>query len=154
MRWNRGTALAVCAVLAATGCGEDTSRRASGDRATAPTRSEYIQQADAICERGNAELESAASQYFAEKPHPTAKQERVYATTIFVPNIRAQLEELRELQAPEGDADEVAAIYDAASEGLDEIAADPSSFGGEPPSGFVEAGRLAADYGFKVCGHT
>ena len=149
----RAASVVVCILLATTtGCGDDSSTGDEDTRPTSPTRAEYIEQADALCEKGNAELDAAASAFFADKPHPTAAQEQTYATTIYVPQLEAVIGELRELQVPEGDEAEVTAFYDAAAAGLAEIAADPSSFGGEPPEGFQEATRLAADYGFEVCG--
>jgi hypothetical protein len=147
-------ALTICVLLATSGCGHDTSEDPGKGTADGPTRAEYIERADAICDKGNAELETAATEFFEDKPEPTPQQEHTFATTIFVPNLRAQIAELRELEAPEGDEDEVTAIWDAASSGLDEIAADPSPFDGAPPAGVQDAGRLAAQYGFKICGST
>jgi hypothetical protein len=154
VHWNHAATLTVCVVLATTGCGDDKVRGAGDDSETTSTRAEYIEQADAICEQGNADLEAATSEFFAGKPHPTARQERTFATRVFVPKLQAQLAELRELQIPEGDEEDVTAIYDAVSAALDEISADPSSFGGEPPAGFRDASRLAVEYGFQVCGST
>lgn len=151
----RAATLVASALLATTaGCGDDSSTGDEDTSPTGPTREEYIGRADAVCEKGNAELEAAASAFFADKPHPTARQEQAYAASIFVPNIEAQIDELQQLQVPEGDEEEVAAVYDAAAAGIAEIADDPSTFGGEPPAGFREASRLAEAYGFEVCGST
>lgn len=151
MAWGVRTLLVAALVVVVSGCGDDGGE-AGGD--SGRTRAEYIALADAICAAGNAELEQAATDFFADKPNPTQAQEQQYAITVFVPNIEGQLADLRELDAPEGDEEEVTAVYDAAQSGLDELKADPSTYGGEPPAGFVEAGRLAADYGFEVCGDT
>jgi hypothetical protein len=70
-----------------------------------------------------------------------------------VPEIQGQIDGIRALTPPEGDEDEVAAILDAAREGVDELEQDPSAVGPGTGAGpFEEANRLAQEYGLKVCG--
>ena len=61
-----------------------------------------------------------------------------------------QVEEIRELGAPEGDEEKVEAILTALEDGAAEIEDDPSqALEGDP---LKEARELADEYGFKVCG--
>lgn len=138
------TAIAV----AGTGCGDDSGG------SSAPSKAAYIQQADAICREGNAQLHAAEARFFAKQSQPSAKQEQKYSIEVFVPNIENQLATLRKLPAAKGDERRVNAVWDAAAAGLAELKADPASFGGTPPAGFRKAKQLATAYGFKVCGDT
>ena len=139
------TLLAVTSV-AATGCG-------GGRETSAPSRPVYIRQADAICKKGNDALQAADAKFFAGVSNPTAQQEAEYIAKVFVPNLEGQLAKLRKLNPPQGDEDAVRSIWDASAAGLAEIKAKhgpPET----PPAGFKKASRLAAQYGFKVCGST
>jgi hypothetical protein len=118
-----------------------------------PSRPAFIAQADAICKQGNDKLRRDADRFFGGAANPSASEEREYVAKIFVPNLESQLAKLRKLSAPKGDENTVRAIWDASAAGLAEIKArhGPS---GPPPAGFTKAQRLAAGYGFKVCGRT
>jgi hypothetical protein len=129
------------------GCGDDDK----GPKA--PTKSAYIQRADAVCRAGNAELNRKAN----ERLNDTSAPEEVkrFGLEVLIPNIEAQLAKLRELPVPEGDEKQIEAVWDAAQKGLDGLKADPEEFvrAGQPES-FKTTSRLAAAYGFKVCGST
>lgn len=131
-------------LLAVGGCGGDDSR---------PSKPAFMSQADAICRKGNAQLNRDAEKFFSGNANPSASDEREYVAKIFVPNIEGQIAKLRKLSVPEGDEDTVDAIWDAAAAGVAEIKARHGP-PGPPPAGVKKLQRLAAAYGFKVCGGT
>jgi hypothetical protein len=121
------------------GCGSDT-----------PSREEYIADADAICQQADADLETVAQDQFGTKP-PNRQQLTQFTEDEVIPNIEAQLAELRELDPPEGEEEQVAEIYDTLEQALEEFKADPDIE--NPPAGIAEANRLAEEYGLEVCGN-
>jgi len=137
--------------LIAAGCGDDDEKQVA---AAALSKSEFIAQADAICKKGDKEIDQAGRESFAGGAgKPTPEQSEAFATDVVLPNIQGQVDGVRALGAPEGDEAEIDAFLNAAQDGIDQSEDDPSVlFGnGEGPSGFLEAERLAGEYGFQVC---
>jgi hypothetical protein len=137
--------LAVVAMaLVAAGCGGD-------DDDDAPTKEEFITQADDICTEGDQVIEEQAAEVFGSGQPSKAQQEAFIEDTV-IPETQSQIDGIRELTPPEGDEDEVNAIVDAADQGIDEIESDPAALtqGGANP--LAEASQLAAEYGMKDCG--
>jgi hypothetical protein len=162
--------VALATALIAAGCGGDddeptttaategTATGATGATGAAdvsPERAELIEQADEICAEGDREIDAEAQDVFgnAQQEPPQAEQEAFVEDTV-VPNIQDQIDQLRELDPPEEDADEFTAILDDAQAALDEVEADPSvlsrgSGGGDP---FAEVNQRAQAFGLKACG--
>ena len=144
--------LALAMSLIAAGCGDDDDDGDGGG--DAPTKEEFIAEADQVCSDGDAEIEAAAEETFGQSNQPpTPAEQEQFASEQVIPNIEEQVDGVDELTPPEGDEDEIQAIVDAANEGLDAGRDDPSLFteqAGEDP--LAEASRLAQDYGLKVCG--
>jgi hypothetical protein len=144
--------LALATGLIAAGCGDDDDD--GDDGGDAPTKTEFIAEADQICSDGDAEIEAAAEETFGQSDQPPApaEQERFASETV-IPNIEEQVNGVDELTPPEGDEDQIQALVDAAREGIERGKEDPSLFleqGGEDP--LAEASRIAQEYGFKACG--
>jgi len=160
-------AAAVSAGLIAAGCGGSSSTTttvsgasgasgATGAAGQPLTKVAFIAQADAICERGNKELNAEGKKVFGNLPKgqkPSAAQQQKFITDSVIPNIQNQIDAIRALTPPSGDEDQVKAIVDAAQQALDKAKADPSAFfqGGKNDP-FAKANKLASDYGLKVCG--
>jgi hypothetical protein len=149
---RRGWALSAFVVAAAglaAGCGGDDDGIPTGD----VSKQEYIAQADEICGRGDREIERAAREAFgARGPAPSEEQVVAFAEETVIPNVQGQLDDLRELEAPEADADRIEEIYDTAQENLDALAEDPGVLNNPDANPFAEANRLARAYGLKKCG--
>ena len=117
-----GTALAIGVGLGATGCGDDTL-----------TESEFQDEANAICAERDAQLNNASVEYvqtwnLGPTDEPTPEQLKGLIDDVFVPEIEAQLDELRALDAPEDIRDDLDAVLDEVPRVLDEIAEeDPSA---------------------------
>jgi hypothetical protein len=136
--------------LIAAGCGDDEDE--NGDGGEALTEQEFVAQADRICTEGDAEIEAQEQQLFG-KAEPTQAEIEQFVTEIFVPGVQSQVDEIRELEAPEEIEGQVTEFVDSAEAGLDEVEQDPSVFG-EGPQGadpFAETRQLASDLGLRRC---
>jgi hypothetical protein len=132
----------VCAALVAAGCG--------GDDEEAPTKEEFITQADQICTDGDQQINEEAENVFEGQPSKAEQQAFIEDTVI--PETQAQIDGIRDLTPPEGDEDEITAIVDAADQGIDEIEADPAALTQRGDNPLAEASQLASEYGMKACG--
>lgn len=125
----------------------------SGPKNVSPERAELIQQADEICGESDDEIEAAAEERFGDtkKEPPVAEQEAFISETV-VPNIQGQLDQLRELDPPEEDAEQWNGLLDDLEQAIGEVEADPSAVTGGEDGPFEDVNRQAAEFGLKVCG--
>jgi maltose-binding protein MalE len=158
--------LAVAAVAAgcgssddsSTGDGSSTSGTSTSDETTAAaalTKAEFIKKGDAICEKGNEAIANEANEFAKENnvnvKKPTREQKEEVIAAVVAPGVRAQGEEIAELGAPSGDEDRAEEIVAAVENAADELESDPGLLiDNENP--LSKASKLAAAYGFKVCG--
>jgi vacuolar-type H+-ATPase subunit H len=135
-----GAALA----LIAAGCGGDD------DDSPELTKDEFITQADEICTQGEAELTAAAEEQFGDATEPPSKQEREeFVSTAVADSLQAQLDDIRELNPPADEADQVNEILDKLQQLIDRAREDPAAvLAGEE----TEASQLATDFGLTSCG--
>jgi hypothetical protein len=137
------------ALLAIVGCGGGDD---GGEEAL--TKTEFIAQGDAICEKAEKRAETEAEEFAEENGFDletgTEGELEEAVAEVLVPAINQQAEEIDALGAPEGDEEKVDAIVVALEGGVAEVEDDPSLvFEGKP---LQEASQLAKDYGFEVCG--
>jgi maltose-binding protein MalE len=137
--------------------GSDTTASTGDTTATtaALSKAELIKQGDAICTKGNKSIETEANEFAKENnvntKKPTKAQKEEVITEVVAPDVRKQGEEIAELGAPSGDEAEVEAIVAAVEGAADELEENPTLlFEGTNP--LSKASKLAASYGFKVCG--
>jgi hypothetical protein len=141
----------------ASGCGggadKDESSNASATIADSSiTKAEFVKQANAICKKGKTKLLSAVLSY--QKKHlnePSVNVVPNAAREVIKPELEAQVDEIRSLGAPRGDADEIEKLFTSLLSGVDEIIAK------KPPT-FSEAERMlqpggdsARRYGINQC---
>jgi hypothetical protein len=117
----------------------------------APSKDEYIAQADEICQKGDDDLDAAIENEFGTRS-PSQQEIIQFSEDEVIPNIEEQLVALRELTPPDGEEETVNEIYDTLGRGLEEYKADPDLQ--NPPEAVQEANRLAEEYGLEVCGRT
>ncbi len=137
--------LMILACALVVGCGGDSS---SDSSAAAPlSKSEFIAQADAICENGSAELADAAKS--AGLSQSSSEDDfNAFINDEVLPNIQQQADAIDALGAPEGDEDAVQAIVDSLNTAVTETQQDPNS------NAFTESNKLAQAYGLKKCGQS
>ena len=80
------------------------------------SKDEYIAQGNAICEDYGAQLEAISSEFYAELPEDSTPEDFAEVFGRFIGQVTAvsegQLADLRDLAAPEGDEELLAALYD------------------------------------------
>ena len=106
-------ALLAATMLVAAGCGGDDS---SSDE-PAPTKTEYVADADQICTDDAAEIQEAV----ADVPNVadlTDPETQDAVTNDVLPIYQQQLDDLRALTPPEGDEETTEEIYTALEEAL------------------------------------
>jgi hypothetical protein len=136
-----GFALLAAGLLAA-GCG-------GGDDNL--TKAEFLKQGNAICKKGDKEIDKAADKTFTSKQRPSDATITKFAEDTVIPNVQGQIDGLRDLNPPSDDEDQVNAILDEAQSTLDETKDDPTIFASNQDP-FKKANKLAKDYGLTECG--
>jgi len=152
MRARLGVAVIATAAVVIAGCGGGSSST-TGDSGTALSKSEFLAKGNAICAKGNQEINAAAKKVFTQSAAPSQADQEKFATDTLIPNIQQQIDGIEALTPPAGDEDQVNAITDAAQSALDKAKQDPTTLtdqGGSDP--FAQANKLADAYGLTKCG--
>ena len=120
----------------------------AGAATKAPSHDDYVERADAICSRTTDKIDAVIEDVGLSPSDNDARDavDQVVALT------RKQLDKLRALTPPRGEAKRVEKIYDAVGRAVDRVEADPEVLFDEP-SPFRRAARLAGSYGFEDCGN-
>jgi hypothetical protein len=135
-------------VLVAAGCGSGSD---------SISKQEFITKADAICKKGNDQINSEINAYakkvgLSGNTQPTDAQATEIANTILIPSVQSQHDDISDLGAPSGDQDQVDAILSAVQDGIDQAKSDPTGLLQSNDTTFAKANQLAKDYGLTVCG--
>jgi hypothetical protein len=133
--------------LIAAGCGDDDDGGDDGGEAL--SKEEYLAQGNAICKEGDAEINAAFEQAFGNS-QPTPEQIESVVTETMIPNIQAQIDDLRE-GIPEGDEDQVNEMLDEAELALQDVTEDPSLATGDQDP-FADVSAQLDEYGLTACG--
>ena len=154
--------LALLAALLLSACGGDdgggpadqeteptaTSAQAPDPAGLTPEQRAFIAQADAICRKGDAAIDRAGQKFAGTSGEKVDELVR----TVIVPGTQREIEQLRALEPPPGDADQVNEFIDTLEAGFDQLAADPKQLaGGGALQTIVEARKLAFEYGMVDC---
>lgn len=138
------------AIVAATGCGSDSS----------PTKAEYIEQADAVCNKAEKQKQKKIETFLLENASASEKKGRSlkeqaqyatdFATQAVIPSLRIEADELNDLDTPS----EEGAKADAITKEFDEMVArledNPAALSTKTDP-FEEIADMARGYGFKTC---
>jgi hypothetical protein len=108
------TSLCVGALaLVAVGCGDDAERLST---------EEFSDQGNAICSKGSDEVDAAFETAFADATtEPSSEEIAAVIEETMLPNIRGQIDDLRDLKPPKDLADKVEETLDAADAALDDL---------------------------------
>ncbi len=150
----RGMAIAGLAVvgLTAAGCGSSGSasgNRSAGTASTAAgplTKADFVAKGNAICVKGTVQTEKAGSSL---GNNPTEAEAAVAVPAKFVPAVQTQINELKALSVPTGEAAALTNMLDLAQADLDRVKNNPKlAF---EPKTFADFANLAHGYGLKSC---
>jgi hypothetical protein len=121
-----------------------TSEAGSGTDEMA--RADFVTRANEICREA---IEALSGQ----EPDTADEDAMVaYLSDTFIPSVRQQLDDIRDLGFPPGDEAELAEMLDGADAALDRLEADPATVltSGEDP--FAEVNDQLNSYGLTECG--
>jgi hypothetical protein len=136
--------LTVGLVLVACGSSNDNST-------TALSKAAFLKQGNAICKRGNQQINAASKTAFTSKK-PSQAELNKFVNGTLIPAIQGQISGVKALAPPTGDEAKVKAIVDSAQAALDKGKKDPTLFTSNKGDPFAQANKLATAYGLTVCG--
>jgi hypothetical protein len=126
-----------------TGCGGGEE-----DASTAVTKSQFVGQAQSICQDAKAEKEQAVSQAL-EGGEPSKQDLEGVVEDRIVPAYRKMLSRLTQLEAPAGEEQAVETMVAKYESALEDTEAQPLQLiEGDP---FSKAESAAQEYGLKAC---
>ena len=138
-------------VLVATGCGSSKNKSAASAK-PALTKAEFLKKGNAICKRGNQQINKAARTLFPnKKARPSQAQLKKFATGTLIPSVQRQINGVKALGAPKGDEAKVRAIVTSAQAALDQGKKDPLRLVSKHDP-FTKSDKLAKAYGLTACG--
>jgi hypothetical protein len=145
-------ALAAITMIAA-GCGGGGD---SSSDSSSLTKAEFLKQGNAICAKGNKEINEGFEEFakengFSEKKQPSEAQLTEVIETVVLPKVRGQVEGIKALGAPSGEEAQVEAITDAAEEALEKGEEEPAALASEKADPFTKANEKASAYGLVKC---
>lgn len=161
---TRGPIALLASVLAAAlilaGCGGgggggDSASNSTGP-AAAPSKAEFIKEADVICGEGGKQTQAEFAAFIKEnkiaegKELTTAQWEEV-GTEILAPALHQQADEIRQLGAPTADEAQIEIFLERVDKAVEEIEDEPV-IAKEPSEVLADAHETIDGYGFKVCG--
>jgi predicted Zn-dependent protease len=146
-RWIAGV-FVVALVLA--GCGGD-----DGSSQASISKEQFVAKMNAICKRANRRSEAGFAAILkafkrGEKPSQAEYEEAV--GTALVPSVKREIEEIKRLDVPSGDEDEIYEILEALEEGVETAERNPQAVIVSSDAVYGIASRLAGEYGLEVCG--
>jgi hypothetical protein len=141
----------ICGPALATSLASGLLAASCGGGDDAPTKAEFIEQADAICKKAHRNFEKEFQQAFGGE-RPSNADLKNFAKSDLVPGTEGQIAEISALEPPSGDQAQVDAIIEAVQAGVDKIKADPGILlPSVPEDPLAEGHRLAKEYGMKEC---
>lgn len=121
-----------------------------GDSDSGPTKEEFLTKANAICKKYDGDIQKQAEARFKEEPNK--QQLEQFATEVAIPDVTKEVAEIRALDKPSADEDQINEVLDSAEAATAELKADPALIteeGDKDP--FAEASAKAGAVGMKEC---
>jgi len=141
--------LAIAMVAAGCGGGDDETTTASISKAA------FIKRTNAICQKFDERIANGLAAYIAEHKDIEEPTEADYArltSTVLVPNVEEELDEMRAVGLPSGDEDEVEEYFELIEQGIETAESEPIALAAEEEKVFGPAAELARSYGLANCG--
>jgi hypothetical protein len=124
-----------------------------GDDSSDVSKEDFIANADAVCKETNQKIEALVSGLSEDTTTEEAAQVTVEQA---IPLFRDQIEELRDLDLPAADADDLEQLWDDLDASTDELEQqlkdDPEVAFSDDFDPFADENKAATDYGFTECG--
>ena len=153
MRSSLYGGLAVAAVLTVglvlAACGSSNN---STSTTAALTKPQFLKQGNAICKKGNQQINAAAHKVFGKNKKPSKAEGTKFATGTVIPSVQSQINGVKALGAPTGDEAKVNAIVTSAQAALDKAKKDPSLLISNKSDPFKQSNKLTKAYGLTTCG--
>ena len=138
------TSLAAGVLVA--GCGSSGDSSTTTTASTAISKTSFVAQANAICDKGNKAQRAAETKL---GKNATQAQATALISNTFVPNIQGQIDSIKALGAPAGDEATVAKMISLAQADLNKLKADPSQISNDKL--FANFAVVAHPYGLTAC---
>lgn len=132
-------------LLTCSGCGGTAKAAAKPTGAAAPTKSEYVAKANAICNATNGPIAVTALELAS---HPGRVRAAHIIADTFIPEIKAQLRQIQAIGIPAGSQATIARMDDLLAGDLARIQRDPALAG---PAAFHDFALVAHAYGLTAC---
>jgi hypothetical protein len=137
--------------LAVAGCGSSSSS-SSTSTTVAITKTAFLKQGNAICKKGNQQINAEGKKVFSKTKKPTQAQMTQFATGTLIPKIQAQISGIKALGAPKGDEAQVNAIVVSAQSALDKGKQNTALLLSNNNNLFKHTNQLTNAYGLTACG--
>jgi hypothetical protein len=149
------TLVALAAIVA--GCGGSDDSDTGGTSSSSLTKAQFVKQADTICEKSEEKLGSEFESYVKEKgwsedKEPSKEQQEEAVVEVVTPNLQGQIDDIRDLGAPEGDEDQIETMLSTVEEGIEDLEDDPSQLTEQGSNPLAKGSKLATAYGLEKCG--
>jgi hypothetical protein len=141
--------------LVPAGCGSsnNSSSNSSSTASTAAlTKAEFLKKGNAICRKGNQQINKAARKLFPKNAKPSQAQLNKFATDTLIPSVQSQIDGVKALGAPAGDEAKVNAMVSTAQSALDKGKKNPALLTTNGPGPFKKSNQLTNAYGLTACG--
>jgi predicted lipid-binding transport protein (Tim44 family) len=146
-----GAVMAFAAIVA--GCGSSSSTTES---TASLSKAEFAKQGNAICKAGNKEVEAGFEEFskehgFSKKKQPTQAEFEEGAEEVVIPSVRKQIDEIKELGAPEGEEEKVEAFLENAEAQLEKGEEDVTLLVDENQHLFASVNEEGKALGLTAC---
>lgn len=142
------------AALAVAGCGGDSS--ATTLTASSLSKAEFVKKANAICKAGAGRLLNEVTAY--QKKHIDVASVKLIpdtGRTVIRPALQGQIDQIRSLGAPRGDAAKLERFFTILDRGVKEIIGQKKATTFEVAERMLEpANKIASRYGIDQCYYT
>jgi hypothetical protein len=116
------------------------------------TKAEFLKQGNEICKKGSQQIDKEAKKVFTSNQEPSQAEFNKFVTGTVIPSTQGQIDDIRDLNPPSDDEDQVNAILDSAQAALDKTKQDPTLLQGGKNDPFKKTNQLSKAYGLTVCG--
>lgn len=146
-----GAATALALSVGACGDDDEGGNLASNDE-TVIVKADFIQAADAACEQRSAQMTARAQQIFKQYSgqSDSPKARRALIEKAIAPGFEAELRDLRALEPPPGEEEEVEEVLTTIEEMVARTRKDLAEGRNYP---YRKTENVAAAYGLPACGH-